>query len=78
MGIWAGWVGCMGGAVSCTGYTIGCAGGAGSCKDGADGTTVAGWDAGGLPSAMSNYIINCAIKVYNSNPNLYFGLINSD
>ena len=58
------WIVCAGGALSCVG-------GAGSCMGGAEDTTGCitggGWGAGGLPSAMSNYIINHATS--ESNPN---------
>ena len=64
-GIGAGWFGSVRGAIGYAGGTIGCVGYASSCPGGADGTTGGGWDAGGLSSAMLNYIMNHATNELN-------------
>ena len=74
-GIGAGLIGCEGGATSCAGGASSCTGGTGGTTGG---TIRGGWVAGGLPSAMSNYIVDHATSEYNSNPNLNFNLVDSN
>ena len=65
-GIGADWISCVGGTISCEGGTGSCTGGA---EGTTSGTTEDGWGAGGLPFAMSNYIVNHPNSKSNPNPN---------
>ena len=73
-GIGAGRICCVGGVICCAGGVSSCTGGTGGTTGG---TTGDGSDAGGLPSARSKYIVDCATSESNSNPNLNFNLVNT-
>ena len=52
-------IGCAGGTISCIGGTGGCTGGTGGMTGGCWGAG----SAGGQPSAMFAYNLNCAVEV---------------